>query len=56
MNYEFENKFSDNVNFINVNNNISSTLVRKQIKIKGNFEKFVLPEVASYINQNELYK
>ena len=54
MNYEVENNFSDNVKFINVNNNISSTLVRK--KIKGNFEKFVLPEVASYINQNELYK
>lgn len=55
-NYQLENKFSNNIKFINVNNNVSSSLVRQQIKDKCSIEKFVLPEVASYINQKGLYK
>ena len=55
-NYNIENNYPNNVKFIGVNNDTSSSLVRQKIKAKGNFEEFILPEVASYINQEGLYK
>ena len=54
--YRKEDNFSNNVKFVSVCNNTSSTLVRQKIKANGNFEEFILPEVASYINQKGLYK
>ena len=54
--YDFQNRFSNNVKFVKVNNDTSSSLVRQKIKTKGNYEEMVLPEVASYINQKGLYK
>ena len=54
--YKIENNFSNDIKFINIDNSTSSSLVRQKIKDKGDFEKFILPEVASYINQEGLYK
>lgn len=56
-NYHLQKTINNkNIYFIDLNNNTSSTLVRKKIKLKESFEKFIVPEVANYINHMELYK
>ena len=54
--YDIENKFSDDIKFIKVNNDTSSSLVRQKIKTNGDLENLTLPEVARYISQEGLYK
>ena len=44
------------VQFLNINQDVSSTLVRKQIKLNENFNNLVNLDVVKYIKINELYK
>ena len=54
--YAKNDLYANNISFINVNNNISSSLVRNMIRSKADFQKFIMPEVASYIIKEGLYK
>ena len=56
-NYNLPNLLNNkNIYYIDLNNSTSSSLVRKKIKLNENFETYIVPEVANYINQRELYK